>query len=872
MAYDEVNGRLAIVDDARGGVALYNVDDLLAANTEPVQVIETRGPACALCLKQFGELRVLLIASKLDSSVSVYDASNLQLIKQIPVESTYYVGFLTASKNPEDPYVLYLLTGRYNNLEIDSQTSTCGRIDLRNMELDPDFAVEDSHRLSRIPHAAISDDGSVVYYSGMEIGRNTTYWPEKTEERPNISYVDKRPWGITKYTVDPHNKFVATGPHILPFACGGESQHVEFEPKACFRNLPYIIGVHEQDLVIGSTNGFRQLESVSFPNDLITPSDQHRRRHDSWGGRDFRLHRIHCSTNDLEFFDAVADDERNLGIVVLHQAIVLVPLKNFDLPGEPQLAVAGNPETSLFVNQDLSVPLRSYTSGTKFEVASFTGEENPPAIKGNMLHWTPSAKQVGYHHIGLRATKGDASYEWVWPFAVRRKHVEVPFPIKRIVVEPSKRETAVVWGYTREFDARNNVKNVQWSVGYVDLINKKLISHRSLPAHITSAAISSRNIYVIESSKADLRVMRALPGEKLLQLKLPDLETNEELSVTSPTKECRVIADRFLALSFEHDTMRYSIPKLKEVDSTLPVAKSFDKFQRVRDGWLWDGYYWDEELRKPRLLLWPNHRAVSVRQGKQFAIPSTPFDLPGSVKYGTDASVAYGTKEDWNNRRKDRKFPLSLRFYPSRQGFSYSTSHTNHANLTNWGNDALLSLYNDRLFVLPFSQFPVDQYARPQFRIEPVQSEFTINLSKKSKVRYQARGAISYTLELRTSLVSGRPLTQTSRDGEFTIDLRTMSSGLVSQVMENIAGPSWTSTRRSGKGEELLDKYLVRTRAQFKPIHPRKFKGVPKLVFATVTAKNSSGDEAILNHCYLTELPLRLVRDNLRKESRGARR
>lgn len=878
MAYDEANGRLAIVDDSRGGVAFYNVDDLLAGKTDPVDVLETRGPATALCLKQFGERRVLLVASKLDSSVSCYDAMNMELIKQVPVESTYYVGFLTASKDPTDPYVLYSLYGRYNNLEMDPQTNTCGRIDLRTMQLDPDFVVKDSHRFERIPNAAISDDGTVVYYSGIEIGGNIKYWRENTEKKPNISYVKKKPYGISKYTVDPHNKFVATGPHILPFALGGVSRHLEFEAKAFFRDSPYIIGVHEQDLVIGSTNGFRKLASISLPAEFMIPSDPERWRIDSWGGQDFRLRRIHCYSNDVEFLDAVTDEQRKLGIVVLHKALVLVALEKFELPDEPQLAVKSNPETVQFVDQSLAMPLESFTQGTKFELASFTGKDNPPVIKGNMLRWTPSASQVGFHHIGLRASKGGVNYEWEWPLEVRRKNVEIPFPVTGISIDPTDRKRAVVWGYTNEWDARNKPINYQWSIGIVDLKSQKLLAHRSLAAPITKAAISSQHAYVIESPEFDERNRRSRPGNKLLQLNFPDLEIQNEISLPAPATDCRVIAGRYLAVSSSRPAnsnrvARYSIPKLEELEPLSTNNTNFVNIRRVRDGWLWDGYHWDEQLLKPRLLLSPAIAYAPTSRNRNFdPIPSTPFDLSGSIKYDGYAKIAYGSEDAWRNRRKTKEMLLSLSLYPGRQGFRHSTSSIGRNDLLELTKESMIAVYGKELFVIPLSEFPIDKIARPEFRIEPMQSDFLLSIAKVTRVKYQAAGAKTYSLALHVAPNYNASAIQTSDDGEFSISLREMSSGLLNQAVRSIAGSSSSSTRRSGKGEERLDEYLERTRTQYKPIHPRKFKGVPVLVYATVKANDGTGEEAVLNHCYLTEVPLPLVRDIFRKERRNVRR
>ena len=48
MAYDSTTGRLALIDDQRGGIAFYDVDQLLAGNVEPKHVLKTDGEASAV--------------------------------------------------------------------------------------------------------------------------------------------------------------------------------------------------------------------------------------------------------------------------------------------------------------------------------------------------------------------------------------------------------------------------------------------------------------------------------------------------------------------------------------------------------------------------------------------------------------------------------------------------------------------------------------------------------------------------------------------------------------------------------------------------------------------------------------------------------
>ena len=106
-AYDGPTGRVAVTHDEQG-ILLYSVDDLLAGRLSPAAEIATAAVPTAVCQKTMPGRRVWVVAEQDAAKVRVFDADSLQELGEVTLEDLVYVNFLTASPNPDDPFVYYV--------------------------------------------------------------------------------------------------------------------------------------------------------------------------------------------------------------------------------------------------------------------------------------------------------------------------------------------------------------------------------------------------------------------------------------------------------------------------------------------------------------------------------------------------------------------------------------------------------------------------------------------------------------------------------------------------------------------------------------------------------------------------------------------
>jgi hypothetical protein len=332
-----------------------------------------------------------------------------------------------------------------------------------------------------------------------------------------------------------------------------------------------------------------------------------------------------------------------------------------------------------------------------------------------------------------------------------------------------------------------------------------------------------------------------------------------------------VIADKFLVASGS-GVWRYTLPDLKPLEEPTKGVRMAADYQRTREGWLWEGVYYDDDFKNPQLLSTPVYFGTFRERIDQMnEIPTKPWELPGRLEFDGGPKLALKPL----NRDGETAVgePHVIRLLPpigvARETDSYDSTPPQSID---YGSEVIAAIYKGRLFIIPFSHFHLDSKVPVHF--EPTQSTMVLNPAKPTKVEYIAKGARSYTLELRMSPNTTTPLfTDSSKDGSFTIDVRKFGERLVSDAVTAAVGESWQRNDIGGKDKQLdkLQDYVKSTTKSFREIAKHNPKGVPVLLYASVKADADGQPSATLHHEYLMEIPLALVRDSLEGGARRSR-
>jgi hypothetical protein len=853
MSYDSASGQLALIDDSRNGIVIYNIDQMLAGKGEPEHVIETEGPATAVCFKALDDQRVLAVTSQRMSAIKFYDAGTFEPIGDFPLPETYYVGRLMASANPADEGVYYSISGRFNNLEIErDKVKLRGRIDCQTFEEGDDYVPKEGTSLS-IKGMAINADGSVIQHRApsnfVKISRDSSSREGLGGELP-----PREGEFIHHHVAGPFGSLLAVG-----FASGSPT----FEPLAYFRERPMAVGVHETEIAIGSANDYRALASVPMPAEWLPkmPTDWHDRQmaEDSNRELDFRAKVFYARDSLPKFLRVATDDSRKLAIFVFHSAIVIAPLDRFELPEEPSLLVKNVIPYDLYVGKPVSVPLECGADGAKFELVSFSHDSNPPVVEGNVLNWTPSPQHVGRHQIRLRAKLGEAKHEWEWPVRISRAPIEIPFMVTGLTIEPEERQQAAVWGFIDKDPAPDKVER-SWFLGTVNLKTEKLLAHRPLNRPVVHAAITLNDVYALASTQYDETYRRAAPGTQLVRLNASDLKSQNHVVLPKEASEFIVVGDRYL-IAVNDAVPRYTLPELKAIDSPFQGLRSGEGYGRIREGWLWDGVLWDDALKTPQLLVDPKQFAHAYHHRERVSkFSDIPIRINGTIDFDDRGALQFVDANARSRHPDDRDSSPTVHLIPPPLDYRFFSFGGISNKKVEWGKDRLAILFNGKVFSVPFSDFPLKE--EPAFEIEPVQSTFVLTPTKPTRVSYKAEGATQYSIELRATPNGVEPqFTASSDDGAFTLDLKPFSERLVPAAVEAIIGQNWNVYGEKEKGLERLKQYLEAVASPYRELTKRRPRGVPILIYATVQAQSAAGQQATLHHCYFVEIPLALMRD-----------
>jgi hypothetical protein len=554
------------------------------------------------------------------------------------------------------------------------------------------------------------------------------------------------------------------------------------------------------------------------------------------------------------------------------------------------------------------------------------------------IRFTPTIEQIGKRNLVLRAKLGSESRSWFWPLEVVSNPTadHFDFYVQGIYGIPET-QIAIVWGISKGSQNRLTGQNGQSDalsdegiLAIYDTKTNKILKQTDIPFEIDNAIYHPTGIYALTRN---LEVRGSNPDLSATMLVRFDAESLQKKNsrIIGPDNflsnlseyHLFVQANKHLVLTCERDfpkdnlfgygrntnkkDYRLKIPSLE--DSTPPTISDLPLDGIVETGLIKNGILWDNNLRVPKLLLYPHafgknrvhHSApvigedgtVSVVRclfdgpnssfrtspmwfwrpglkvpGRNIVIKSAPEGLQVYSNFANHAPVLDPTQAFYASY--DPRKPLALIDYPNQKKPEF-TPHTRLGSETLCGNQVLATSLG-KVFRVPLDLLPKEP---ENFAFEEKQNRFVIEAGKKTKVEYSADGAEKYTLRIYLNAISGslveiqedylrqvKVVEMESTDGKFELlfDVDKVADSIFTFVKED----NWKFVGRIDRPkpptrEEFLEAIKIIS-DPYKELTGKNPTTLHAIATAVVTANHKDGKQmAGLLHAYLVEVPAKTL-------------
>ena len=588
-------------------------------------------------------------------------------------------------------------------------------------------------------------------------------------------------------------------------------RQVTFRPLAFLPQSPWAIGVTEKEIVVASVNNSEV--ATTFP--LLGPDkearfEQERRASSNRGAK----------TRRAAFVDPVAQRL----IIASRRTVATYPFPSNPFPDHPVFALESQPGDLATIGEPYSCTL---TTTAPNSVAQLVRGPEGATLQDNQLLWTPKLTDIGDAEFKVKLTSGPAAHEESWSVGVYHKELDLPFAVLGLDLDESTDARAIAWGVDfADVPADKAIDPQKQShIALIDVKSRKVIAHRIVPMPIKDAELTSSGVFVMPV-KHEQPGFDGPKGMQVIRLSVDDLSTQGQSMLSPGRLTC--LADKFLATNTEDTCTRYELPSLNEVESSNRAKiHFFDSgiiFGRVADGWLIEGVLWDNAVEKPRMLFAPlgyelrkggdpqptnpfrevmrgyqlysltKDDSDSVYWNQNWHFPLSPF-IPASLRFNEQMHTTL-EMYDLNTKKIVRGVPLvGPSHRPSRYRAIKLADHRPEApsNFKTTADDIFI-VRQGVVTVIPMASTG-DPLPTP-FRIEPIQSTFTLPPNRAEKVRYIAKNAKSFKL-LSPQLGYDRGAELQSTTGEFSLSV---ADHIPQLVQENAA-----AARRDNFPNETTD-------------------------------------------------------------------
>lgn len=937
FAYDPFNSRLAVIEAEGDLVSFYAVG-------EKIELLDTKqGPSAArsVCFKRYAGKSYFAIGGLNDRNILVFSAETNKLVGTIALRPPKNYE-LAASRWEGDPYIYYSSMIKAGEWE----RSYYGRISLEDMK-DHGAVGDGSGAIGEsTSDLAISADGSILYSrdptnrsTDMEayrfIVRPYPQWDsqdlqtredyadrpfgeaEYAPDIPAISSADDEtipPTLVSRYTVQlitdkdvnvaafvpgPHGAYLAAGASLYSASLKKKYGDCSF-PIDCFvPNTPWILGIEERYLHIGSLNDLRTVKRIPLPKFFHDPEVRHNGPRSS-KERAKALRRVRRPPAHI-FYDSSGDRI----LAAKGDQLVMLDLERDQLPDEPRLAI-GLSGSGVIAPHTESIPLETFDERVESRLVS------PPkgfTLEKNELKLSPEAKRtLGRLEVELKfeRTYGEKKLEQTIPFQIDREVLILPFVAKHLRLSHDGK-LAVVLG--KPLDRKSFDEAEGTTLALIDTANRKLMRSKHVKQELMMAMIHEKSVYALSKGSSP----------KLFEYNLDQL---------SPVRNVDVQGEQKVLELVRHDTIHaggtsFQLPELASIQAREKTSSEdrnnqaelgefggnlgrgyggefgrdlgmgFDRqsgrnqnrssrlqdigpTRKTGDSWFANGAVWDEAFKKARFLFhtdaflstgiqyretyptpWGtdfSRTKVYTSKGNSFLSESGKYYRGFAVGVSPTIPVAFGLPEYVNSANGDNLLRMPIysldsgrlvQFYELRDTVVHRSSDDAYLDAAG---DVLAACALDGVQILHREDIAEAALDEPfRFKLDRVGIELPFR--RKNTIKYGlAGGKAPYQLELSIEQVEGSA--SSKETATFKIDCDEIASRMLSQISQL----TWPSTSLDDPRDRVLE-YIDAVTPAYRNLTGRKPKGVPVAINAKVQATDATGKEIHLWHQFLMVIP-----------------
>ena len=344
-AYDPPTGRLAVCNDEQG-LIIYDLDQVMEGNVAPVKMFPTQGLPTFVCLKPIGDKRIFCLASD-QAQLQTIDADSLEITSDTKLDIEDFALYLDGSTTPQDPYIYFSTSNRFVgriNLSdgTQSELSTAKFTDFRVSPRWPSVVFAAAYHRQWIP--GFVGRHRFVRRKQAELAGKQIQFARKRQSLPNVI-----------------GNFMSIDNFLFTPSMKVMTSELKYHAHACFQQRPVILGSNSLALVLASANDLQSMVMAPFPRDWM-------RKGHPYFPKDVRMRYAGVGGFKTRHLDVHVDDQRDAGLIVLDNRMLLVPLSNFGLPAEPDLRPKVQLASQLTPGQDYSVNLVRSTPPADFRI------------------------------------------------------------------------------------------------------------------------------------------------------------------------------------------------------------------------------------------------------------------------------------------------------------------------------------------------------------------------------------------------------------------------------------------------------------------------------------------------------------------------